>query len=195
MTECSCNAILMVSRCPNPLRSAATTRNVSTSPCLPVPVTVPLTCGATADASAPGATATITTAAVSSAPTNSRIPRYLRVGAVIFGRRASSGKARSPGGLPRAVRHGLDQDLGHLRPAELLRRLLPAPEHLADLGPGEDHPGVVVVRTGLRRCHGVASPAEERVLEEQGSDPELVGVELLEDLLSVVRPVVGADAG
>src|SRR5918996_5548197 len=43
-----------------------------------------------------------------------------------------------PLGLRVASGHGLDEDVGDFRPAELRRRALPRPEHLPDLGPRED---------------------------------------------------------
>src|SRR3990170_8194721 len=40
---------------------------------------------------------------------------------------------------PSGLTHRLDEDIGHLRPAELLRRPLTRPEHLADPRPREAH--------------------------------------------------------
>ena len=58
----------------------------------------------------------------------------------------------SPCGIRSAgsFRHGLDEDLGHLGPGELLGRFLPRPEHLSHLRPRQDHPVFIRVRAGLR---------------------------------------------
>src|SRR5919198_1833302 len=87
-----------------------------------------------------------------------------------------------------ALGHCLDQDGSHFGPGELFGRLLPCAEHLPDLGPRQDDPFLVPVGAGLRRRHLVALLAVEGMLEEQRGDPQLFGVELLEDLLGVVGP-------
>ena len=53
---------------------------------------------------------------------------------------------------------------------------------------------VPAVRACLRRRHLAAGPAPEGVLEEHGLDAQLVGLELVEDQLRVIRPVVVAHA-
>ncbi len=52
-----------------------------------------------------------------------------------------------------------------------------------------------VVGARLRRRHALALPAEERVLELQRADAELLLVETVEHLLRLVGSVVVADAG
>src|SRR2546423_2286537 len=51
----------------------------------------------------------------------------------------------APGSAQVGATHGGDEDLGHLGPAELGRRLLAGPEHLPNLGPAERHAHAVVV--------------------------------------------------
>src|SRR5215217_6010338 len=87
------------------------------------------------------------------------------------------------------------EHLYYLGAGELRRRILAPGEHLAHLGSGEEDVRVRVVGAGLGRTHAPALRAEERVLEEQGGDPEFLRLELLEDVLGVVGPVVAADAG
>src|SRR3982750_2086526 len=89
----------------------------------------------------------------------------------------------------------LDQNLGDLGPGELLRRQLALPEHLPHLGAREEDMVVRTVRARLRRGHRTALLAPERVLEEHRLDVELVRLELVEDQLRVVRPVVDPDPG
>src|SRR3954467_6344035 len=89
----------------------------------------------------------------------------------------------------------VDQDLSHLGAAELLRRLFAVTEHLAHLGPTQEDVVLLAVWAGLARGHSLALVAPEGVLEEEGLDAELVDVEVVEDLLRVVGPVVVADAG
>src|SRR5215210_4531960 len=88
-----------------------------------------------------------------------------------------------------------DQYLGHLGPRELDRGQLAALAQRAHLRPGQEDVFVATVRAGLRRRHRAADAAEERMLEEHRLDPELVGLEVAEDQLRVVRAVVVADAG
>src|SRR5580765_7634775 len=91
------------------------------------------------------------------------------------------------------ITHSRDQDVRHFGTRELDRRPLTRAEHLAHLRPREDHAVVVLVRAGLGRAHPLTSNAEERVLEHQWGDPELTGLELLEDLLRVIGAVISAD--
>src|SRR3954447_11353546 len=90
---------------------------------------------------------------------------------------------------------GVDQDLSHLRAAELLRRKLTVAEHLPDLRAAQEDVVLLAVRTGLARPHALALVAPERVLEEERLDAELVDVDFVEDLLRVVGAVVVTDAG
>ena len=76
-----------------------------------------------------------------------------------------------------------------------MRRLLAVAEHLPDLRPGEEQARLGVVRAGLVGGHPLALVAPEGVLEHQRLDPELVDVEVVEDLLGIVCAVVVADAG
>src|SRR6185312_12153269 len=106
------------------------------------------------------------------------------------------GRDATPTVRPR-VRSGLhrrDQDVGDLGAAELGRRALALRQHLPHLRAGKRNTVLGLVRTGLRRAHTLALVAPERVLEHQRLDAELAGLELLEDLLRVVRAVVRADA-
>src|SRR5215475_5114826 len=77
---------------------------------------------------------------------------------------------------------------------ELLRRPFAVAEHLADLGAAEENVRVGIVRTGLARGHPLALVAPEAVLEEERFDPQFLDVDLVEDLLRVVGPVVVANA-
>src|SRR5688572_11571112 len=89
----------------------------------------------------------------------------------------------------------VDQDLCDLGTAELLRRLLAVAEHLAHLGAAQEDVVVLAMGAGLARGHPFALVAPEGVLEEERLDAQLVDVEVLEDLLGLVGPVVVADAG
>src|SRR4249919_4377462 len=89
----------------------------------------------------------------------------------------------------------VDQDVGDLVARELVRRPFAVAEHLADLRPGEEEVRLLVVRAGLVRGKPLALVAPEGVLEHQRLDPELVDVDLPEDLLRVIGAVVVAGAG
>src|SRR5207237_1113961 len=90
---------------------------------------------------------------------------------------------------------GGDEDARHFRARELVRRLDALREELAHLRAGERDTVVGAVRAGLARSHALAALAVEAVLEEQRRDAELLRVELIEDQMRVVRPVVIPDAG
>src|SRR5581483_4296591 len=124
-----------------------------------------------------------------SSPRVHRVPRVRRPGRP-EGPRLPSLERRSGAGP-----HRLDEDVGHLGPAELDRRPLAGAQHLPDLGSGQDDPVLVPVWAGLGRAHCLTFPAVERVLEPKRGDPELAGLELVEDLLGVVRAVVAAHPG
>src|SRR5690349_6076212 len=64
--------------------------------------------------------------------------------------------------------HGRNQDVGHLRSAELLRRPLTVREHRANLRARKDHAVIVLVRARFRRPHPLALLAVEGVLEVEG---------------------------
>ena len=66
----------------------------------------------------------------------------------------------------------------------------PFAEHLPHLRSREEHAVVRAVRARLRARHRPAHVAEERVLEEQRRDAELLRLELIEDQLRVVGAVV-----
>src|SRR5436305_9146332 len=89
---------------------------------------------------------------------------------------------------------GVDQDLSHLRAAELFRRQLSVAEHLPHLRSAQEDVVVGAMRAGLARRHPLALVAPEGMLEEERLDAELVDVELVEDQLGVVGAVVVADA-
>src|SRR5918998_592460 len=90
--------------------------------------------------------------------------------------------------LPQAV----DENLDDLGTRELRRRVLAPGEHLPHLGPREEDVGVLAVRTRLGGRHTLAVEAEEGVLEKEGGYPQLLLLELLEDVLGVVGAVVAA---
>src|ERR687893_1035659 len=90
--------------------------------------------------------------------------------------------------LPQAV----DEDLDDLGTRELRRRVLAPGEHLPHLGPREEDVGVLAVRTRLGRGHPHALFTVVGVLEEEGGHPQLLLLELLEDVLGVVGAVVAA---
>src|SRR4051794_26629577 len=90
--------------------------------------------------------------------------------------------------------HRADQDVGNLRTAELLRWALARREHLAHLRAGERYVLGLVVRARLRRRHAVTDLAVEGVVEEERRDADLLGREVVEDVVRVVGAVVRADA-
>src|SRR5919107_6406437 len=97
--------------------------------------------------------------------------------------------------LPALGLLSLHQYLYDFGAGELGRRILAFGEHLPYLRPREEDVELRVVRAGLGGAHTLALRAEERVLEEEGGDPEFLGLELFEDVLGVVGAVVAADAG
>src|SRR6266480_6391511 len=74
----------------------------------------------------------------------------------------------------------VDQDLGNLVAAELVRRLLPALQHLPDLRARQEQVRFRRVGAGLRRPHPLALVAPEGVLEEQRRDAQLGDVDVVE---------------
>jgi hypothetical protein len=78
---------------------------------------------------------------------------------------------------------------------KLGRRVLFSREHLAHLRPREEDVELRVVRAGFRGAHAPALRTEESVFEEERCDPELLGLELFEDVLGVVGTVVATNAG
>src|SRR4051795_4742382 len=104
-------------------------------------------------------------------------------------------KPFSPAMLCLVLLVSVDQDVGDLVARELVRRPFAVAEHLADLGSGQEQVRLGVVRTGLAGGEALALVAPEGVLEHQRLDPQLVDVDLVEDLLRVVGAVVVAGAG
>src|SRR5215203_230868 len=100
----------------------------------------------------------------------------------------------SPAMLCSVLLVSVDQDVRDLVARELMRRPFAVAEHLADLRPGEEQVRLFVVRAGLAGGKALAVVAPEGVLEHQRLDPELVDVDLVEDLLGVVGAVVVARA-
>jgi hypothetical protein len=68
-------------------------------------------------------------------------------------------------------------------------------QDLANLRPRQLEPRFAAVRAGARRGERVAPEAVERWLEAQRRHADLLGREAVEDVLRVVGPVVGVDAG
>src|SRR5918997_289314 len=90
------------------------------------------------------------------------------------------------------VAQSLDEDLDDLRARELRRWILSLGEHLPHPRAREEYVRVFAVRAGLRRRHPLTVEAEEGVLEEKRRHPQLLFVELLEDVLGIVGAVVAA---
>src|SRR5262249_27525552 len=91
--------------------------------------------------------------------------------------------------------HRSYQDLRHLGTRELRRGHFAAPQGVADRGPREYHPVVLLVGAGLGGGHAHAAAAVEGVLEHERLDADLVATVVVEDLLRVVGSVIVADAG
>src|SRR5260221_2911814 len=104
-------------------------------------------------------------------------------------------KPCSPAIVTSVLLVSVDKDLGDLVARELVRRLFAVAEHFANLGSGEEKVRLRVMRAGLARGKPLALVAPEGVLEHQRLDPELVDVDLVEDLLRVVGAVVVAGTG
>ena len=63
------------------------------------------------------------------------------------------------------------------------------------LGAADEHVVLLVVGAGLGGPHPLALQAEEGVLEEEGGEPDLLFLELVEDVLGVVVAVERLAAG
>src|SRR4028119_1158902 len=87
------------------------------------------------------------------------------------------------------------EDLYDLGAGELRGRVLALGEHLAHLGAGDEDVVLRGVGAGLSGAHALARQAEEGVLEEEGGEPDLPVLELVEDVLGVVVAVEGLAAG
>src|SRR5215207_5656009 len=94
---------------------------------------------------------------------------------------------------PLLVAQAVDEDLDDLGATKLRRRVLALAEHLPHLRAREEDVRVLAVRARLRGRHPLAVETEEGVLEEERRYPELLFLELLEDMLGVVGAVVAPD--
>src|SRR4028118_1188482 len=89
----------------------------------------------------------------------------------------------------------LHEDFYDLGAGELRGRVLALGEHLAHLGAGDEDVVLLGVGAGLGGAHALARQAEEGVLKEEGGEPDLPVLELVEDVLGVVVAVEGLAAG
>src|SRR5215207_7397045 len=94
---------------------------------------------------------------------------------------------------PLLVTQAVDEDLDDLGATKLRWGVLALGEHLPHLRAREEDVRVLAVRARLRGRHPLAVEAEEGVLEEQRRYPELLFLELLEDVLGIIGAVVAAD--
>src|SRR6478672_7652673 len=89
----------------------------------------------------------------------------------------------------------LDQLISDFRAAELHRRALAGAKHVSHLCAAEEDLGLRAVRAGLLADHSLAHLAPGAVLELERRDADLFrDVELIENLLGIVRAVVIAHA-
>src|SRR5215210_1799379 len=85
----------------------------------------------------------------------------------------------------------LHEHFDHFGAGELGRWVFALREHLAHLRAADKHVVFLIVGAGLGGSHALALQAEEGVFEEQGGEPDLLLVELVEDVLGFVVSVEG----
>src|SRR4028119_1367915 len=88
----------------------------------------------------------------------------------------------------------LHEDFYDLGTGELGGRVLALGEQRARRGAGDEDVVLLGVGAGLGGAHALARQAEEGVLEEEGGEPDLPVLELVEDVLGVVVAVEGLAA-
>ena len=89
----------------------------------------------------------------------------------------------------------VDENLNHFGAREFVRQRLARAEAAAHFGAAEDQVLRLVVRARPRGDDRFALLAIEGMLEHQRCDAQLVGPEVIEDQLRVVRAVIAAHPG
>src|SRR5205814_7898300 len=86
------------------------------------------------------------------------------------------------------------QDLEHLGPAEFRRNRASLGKPFAELRTRNEQAVGVVMRTGSSRRHAAALVAPERPIDLGRPDLQRISRNFIEDVMSVERTVVAADA-
>lgn len=89
--------------------------------------------------------------------------------------------------------HTFDQDLRNLRPGKFRRRTNPIAQQAANLRAGQGQMILFRMRAGLAGSHIPAFRTEEAVFKEQRRDAQLLGREVRENFLGLIRAVVIAN--